>query len=262
MKILIPFDFSSTSLNAIQYGIDLAKKIKAEIKLLHVFNSEQKENYRLGELYSSLVNQNQEDLDSLNLELIIKNSSKIPELIIDYAQTNSDMIIMGAKGYGNSDDKLLGSVTMKVVYHSSMPVLAIPANVQFTGLQEIALAEDFEKIDRENTSFVADLANKMGATARVVHMYEVKDNSNNNRTSNFESIKRDLKNRLNENVKFDFLNGYDMKRTLSRYVEHQNIDLLGLILRDENDGSFGKNGQSGLVKEVLRNADIPILCMK
>jgi nucleotide-binding universal stress UspA family protein len=40
MKILIPVDFSDTSLQAMDYGISLAKAFKGEVKILNVVHFE------------------------------------------------------------------------------------------------------------------------------------------------------------------------------------------------------------------------------
>ena len=39
-KILCPIDFSDTSLNAIEFAVEIGKKSQSKITLLHVYNEE------------------------------------------------------------------------------------------------------------------------------------------------------------------------------------------------------------------------------
>lgn len=138
-KILSPVDFSETSLFALDYAMDLAKQLGAELHLVHTY---QLPVYALpdGALMASpeyvneLSAKLQDELDKLVASrraegVVLRGhlSEGVPhsEICRQAKDLGVDLIIMGTHGRSGFGHLLLGSVTEKVVRSSEIPVLTV-----------------------------------------------------------------------------------------------------------------------------------------
>lgn len=139
--ILVPTDFSDTSLPSLRYAVELARKFGSAIHLLYVIEdpieflpvfggytpdrSAFEEFARAGlDAWAST-----EDLSGIDVTKRFVHAK--PSLgIIQYAKRHEiDMIVMGTHGRGFTGHILMGSVAEQVVRHAPCPTLTIkPAN--------------------------------------------------------------------------------------------------------------------------------------
>ena len=144
-KILIAVEDSQYSDRATSYGIDLAKKLKAEIALLHVNEMPVATPYvadpMLNEppiMMPEMVQAQEEAskkllskiADSIDNEISVYTFHKIgnpkDEILLTADEWNADMIILGTHGRTGFDHFISGSVAEKVVRKAKCPVLIIP----------------------------------------------------------------------------------------------------------------------------------------
>jgi nucleotide-binding universal stress UspA family protein len=141
-KILIAYDGSAHSKEALNWGIDLSLMSGAEIVAIKVFDGG-------AALYSSVAEASgailQETLDELLREdrallegAVAEGQSKgvmitgeilqgnVAGEIISYAKINNvDLIIAGTRGHGALAELLMGSVTRNLVSLAHIPVLVV-----------------------------------------------------------------------------------------------------------------------------------------
>jgi len=135
-KILIAFDGSENANRALEYGIELAKKLGASIILLHVvdlpragygFNIPISMEDRFKEIGKGLLSKGEEKLKQSGLDYEVDLSSGDPAqtILLTAEDKFCGLILMGRRGLGRMDRLLLGSVSDKVAKHSSVPVLIL-----------------------------------------------------------------------------------------------------------------------------------------
>lgn len=145
-RILVPVDGSEQSFSAASFAIGLAKKVGAELRLLHVVTINQ--SFRAIGLYGlsyedaveKQVNEAKKEVDkwfdkiSKDAEAeairtssdIIDTSISIVGEIVDYAEKNDmDMIVMSTKGVGGFTRLVMGSVATGVITYAPCPVLVV-----------------------------------------------------------------------------------------------------------------------------------------
>jgi len=75
------------------------------------------------ETLSKIVNDIEDKVSKVNI--IVEDGDPADEILITAKKAQSDIIVLGYKGYGKEGRFLLGSVTDKVVRHASVSVLVV-----------------------------------------------------------------------------------------------------------------------------------------
>lgn len=144
-KILLPVDFSESSLKATEYALALASQFGATLYLLHVIEDpvvylpmfesypvptrEQFETYAQDRLENWIA---AEDIDGCKVELEWVHGKPFIEIIRYAKEQQMDIIVMGTHGRGSISHLLLGSVAEKTIRSAPCPVLTVhPAGRQF-----------------------------------------------------------------------------------------------------------------------------------
>lgn len=154
--ILIPTDGSELSQNAIDYGMALAKSVNAKVTVLtvstpfHTFAVEPglvtdtPEQYekRMATLAAKYLNVAKEAAlaASVSCEIMhVEHDQPHLAIIETAARQSCDLIVMASHGRRGISAIVLGSETVKVLTHSTIPVLVVRAPHQgfFTGLASL-----------------------------------------------------------------------------------------------------------------------------
>ncbi len=140
--ILIPVDFSESSLKAVEYGAEIAHQFQSEITLLHVveslpypafypegfspaFDYDPQLRERINENLNTILQD-----ETLPVHRLIRMGTPSSE-IVHYAQKKDiDLILMSTRGLTGLEHILIGSTTERVVRMSEVPVLTIERQKQ------------------------------------------------------------------------------------------------------------------------------------
>jgi nucleotide-binding universal stress UspA family protein len=154
--ILIPTDGSELSQNAIDYGMALAKSVNAKVTVLtvsapfHTFAVEPglvtdtPEQYekRMATLAAKYLNVAKEAALAAGVScetMHVEHDQPYLAIIETAARQSCDLIVMASHGRRGISAIVLGSQTVKVLTHSTIPVLVVRAAHQgvFTGLASL-----------------------------------------------------------------------------------------------------------------------------
>ena len=137
--ILVPVDFGETSAHALDSALDLAKALRAQVHVLHVYQIpvygfpdgafitgpevavriEEAAQKGLGEILARHQGR------GVQLGHSIRQGSAAEEIVAAAKELPAQLVVMGTHGRGAIAHALLGSVTDKVVRTSQVPVLTI-----------------------------------------------------------------------------------------------------------------------------------------
>jgi nucleotide-binding universal stress UspA family protein len=135
-NILLAFDGSEYSKRALQYAKTLAERFEATLWLVHIFTHTSDllgyEDYE--KFYSkrkaggqTLLDEALQGLSNTRLD-VREELQEGPEAesILNIAKNcQADLIVMGTRGHGTLKGLLVGSVSRKVIHHSSCPVMVV-----------------------------------------------------------------------------------------------------------------------------------------
>ena len=149
-KILVPVDFSETSINALKLACQFAMRADAGILLLHVNETvpyiipvseyaytasavdieeyDQELKKRIQTLKSDILDDPR--FKGLQIEAAIEAGLMVPVVKKVAEDEFADLIVIGTMGASGWKEMLVGSNTERVIRHAPCPVLVIPAGVQ------------------------------------------------------------------------------------------------------------------------------------
>lgn len=161
--ILVPTDFHKIAANAIDYAAEIAKRSGAALVLFHAFHAPLVASEvpvavpDLGEIEKdcmALLRKIEKTLharhgNKLRVKSVVKCGFAVEE-ISDYAsKQHVDLIVMGMQGAGFLSEKLIGSVTTSVIHDSKCPVIVVGEKIKYRPLKKIALACDYQEVDKK-----------------------------------------------------------------------------------------------------------------
>ena len=146
-KILLPHDFSEHCEPAVEYACDLAKKYKAQVTVLHVYQLPGMafpEGYVVAgpETVQKMLSQVEAALQKAKAEVEAKGVDAVEaktaqgvpfsEIVRTAREEDFDLIVMGTHGRTGLKHALLGSVAEKVVRKAPCAVLTVrPSDMEF-----------------------------------------------------------------------------------------------------------------------------------
>ena len=135
-RILLPIDFSDASEAAADYALNLAKKDKALLQVVHVLNI----NNDIASFFAStgvedLMAEAENSLKKFqarylkgyaNIKTDILTGIPHKEVVAFAKKNKSDLVVIGSHGKGSVDRFLVGSNTERVLRKAGCPVLVVP----------------------------------------------------------------------------------------------------------------------------------------
>ncbi len=123
-KIVVATDFTSGSRRPLNFSLDLARKVDAELHLLYAY-VERRFLYP-DELRDRLMGMVPEETGDLQIHYHVDVGTAVAPCILDYTdQQQADVIVMGTRCPQSSTPGLLGDVTRKVLYQANAPVVTV-----------------------------------------------------------------------------------------------------------------------------------------
>ena len=184
-RILVPVDFSPPSTLAVNYGVALARKLKAKISLLHVVESPGALLYTFPVEASKVEAQRKaqaekmlpvfigpEDQDDLDVHFIVR-AGGIEEVVESVlAEEGADAAVMGTHGRGLFGRLFIGSTTQALLRKLGVPVLTVCHVNGPLEFKRILLAADMGPGCDRGFEFALDMARTTGASLLVAHTRE------------------------------------------------------------------------------------------
>jgi len=171
-SILVPTDFSKTSIVAVETAVEIAKKANAEVTLLHVVEEATSDSFSI----SGEWREKNWDDRLFTYKLLEKSKAQLEKLVLDprwsavkvtgelrlgnpfhgmrtiITDHKVDLVVMGTRGHSKLEEMVIGTNTERVVRHAKCPVLSVhkkPAKVDFKNIvYATAMSKDEEVFSR------------------------------------------------------------------------------------------------------------------
>ncbi len=240
---LVPVDFSSTSINAAKYAVDLTRSIDgAQITLYYVYNRislemlAEKEGLSRKAIFDAELNAVKDMVNAGYGQTITVESEEgsLVESIEKYVLSNHiDMVIMGITGSSRLKQVFMGTNTLHVIRHISCPVMIIPPDAKFRGINNVIFTSDFKDVAR--TTPFSSLKSVIDLFKAKLYIVNVDSEHYIELTDEFRKEKEAMEDKLDKyEPEFSFLRSYDFLDGIQSYVETKDIDAIITVPRKHN----------------------------
>lgn len=176
-RILVPFDFSHNSRNALTYAAKLAKLAQAELTVLHAYDRAAilegmtLEGTRQGMEKEEHHLHTHLDLPPTVVKTVIAEG-ELADVAAEHIRANpTDLVVMGTRGASGLQEVLVGSRTVTLLQDISVPMLIIPESAEFGKVRNILLCSDLKEVENDNNlNLVKELAMLLRSEVRIAHV--------------------------------------------------------------------------------------------
>ena len=255
-RVIIPVDFSETSLNAARYAAKmLAGKENAQAVLYHNYDSDDE--------YDICLNY-QESLKKEFLKAGVKNGVCEHEMGGDLIENISllahsiraTLVVMGITGKSAIRQIMFGSNTLKLIDKNLYPVMIIPPDAVYKGVTHVAFATDFKNVELSTPSqLIGSVLQLFDPKIHIVHVTKEKDILlSEEMQKEKEKLAQMFEHFRNE---FFFITRNDFYEALDSFITEHNIDVLITVPKHQsNSSSLFKSTHT---KRLAYHSHIPIL---
>jgi nucleotide-binding universal stress UspA family protein len=255
-KVIIPIDFSETSLNAARFTAKmLAGKDDTTAILYH--NYENPDDFDISHNYQESLKKEFIAVGVKNVECENEMGGDLIDNISRLAHTvRATLVVMGITGKSAIRQVMFGSNTLKLIDKNLYPVMIIPPDATYNGINNIAFASDYKNV--ENTTPAALINSVLQLFNPRLHIVNVSNEHYVSLTVEMESEKTKLKNMFsNYSTEFYFITMNDFYEAIDNFVKDYKIDVLITVPRHQsNSTSLFKSTHT---KRLAYHSHIPIL---
>jgi nucleotide-binding universal stress UspA family protein len=281
-KIIVPTDFSKDSEHAAHYAVHLAQKLKAEIKVLHVYENPidssrikrsstfvdfedkvQKDREREAQAGILAFTQNLKDyiithsIKDVKVHSTIVIGKVVRRIKIISKIYKPDTIVLGTVGRREESKSIFAGVANEVITGLEIPVYAIPGPRSSKDFEKLNIlyATDFNERDHTSLNQLLKITEPFDKRITCVHI----DTEHN-------PAKREKLVELNEFLQKDysqhkilcrFIEDKDVYHGLKKYADKNKINLLSFTTRKR--GIYNKLFKPNLFRKILQESNLPIL---
>ena len=268
-KILVPVDFSETSLKALEHAEFFANKYDAQIALLHVLKfgsysiklpgfgnlGQPEETVRevvLGKMRE--IGQGIKERTGKTPAFILGRGSVFRNIIDIAKNENCDLIVMGTHGVSGEHELFVGSNAYRVVELSDIPVLTV-RKASSIGIKNIVMPIDSSPASRDKVPFVCQLAQKMEAKISMCGIL----------TSDHEDEEGQMNIRLKQTKEYfeehgvectyELLKGDSIGELVLNFAKVEKADIITIMKEMEPSGIF----MGPYSQYIVNRSDVPVL---
>jgi len=271
--ILIPVDFSETSLLALEHGTFMAKLFKVNITLVHVI-----ETYTIKIDFPEISFGNKQNISSLiedkleelaatvkhetggNVDILVK-TGKIAKKIVETAkEVNASLIIMGTHGTSGIEEFFVGSNAYRVVTESDCPVISVQTHVKKIGFSNILLPIDDSKHSREKARYVVEIAKHYNSKIHIAGILNTDDKETLRKFKiKIEQVEHYLK---KHDILYttEMLHGNNVADVALKEAKRIKADLIAVTTEQDYDVTGLFIGPSA--QQVVNHSKIPVMSIK
>jgi nucleotide-binding universal stress UspA family protein len=256
--VIVPVDFSETSMHAAKYAAQLlAGHYGVNMILYHGCEKAADVAYAnemLGHLKTEILKNH-----VVEIEIMVHEEADFVDGLERSARhRKADLVIMGITGKSAIAQVFFGSNTLKMAERKACPVLIIPEHAVYKPLKNVMLTSDFK--NTLNSTPSVPIKGFLDVFKPQLHIVNVDNEHYISLTENYETEKLELKKMFADyNPEFYFMRLFDVDEAINLFAESRNIDLI--IAIQKNHSFIGKLLRGNRTKTLAYHSNMPILIM-
>lgn len=279
-NILVPTDFSQQANYALDFAYQIASKSQATIYLINVVDypglsmawsggmnviggAEPPFDNFDESFINNLLDRSKDEMKSLvdglsTKDLAIHQLVEIgnPYFVIaeKIEEAKINLVIMGSKGASGFEEMLIGSNTEKIVRHAKCPVITIKEHRDFSRIQKIAFASNFEGDQLHVVKELEKLQQLFNAELHLVKI-NTPNNFENNRNM-FSQMQKFVQKYNMKNYSLNFYNDYMEEDGIIYFAQDIEADMIALATHGRTGFMHLLSGS--IAEDVVNHAKRPV----
>ena len=268
--IVVAIDFSKCSIHALEYAIETANRIKANILMVwidssvsseYVFPEEECEiRFERKRHFEKLQEKYKDKLTKGKFDYKLRKGKVSLEVAKQARNVKAELLICGTHGISGFEEFWIGSNAYKIVIHSSCPVITVRVDFKLKSLiNKILLPIDGSAQTAKKVFYAAKFAKYSNSEVHVLALYSNSVKAIKRRTDN--SVKT-VKKYLEENnipCKINSLISENITFATMDYASKNDIDLIAIMTEQEITPSRSILGTTA--QQIISNSASPVLCI-
>jgi nucleotide-binding universal stress UspA family protein len=269
-RLLIATDGSDCARRAAKYGLELAARYDAGVDVVSVYRGDEAQGQATLDDIADLA----ADVGvAVDTELL---SGKPAKSIVDYAaDAGADLVVVGRRGRSGVRERLLGSITERVLRRSGPPVLTVPGTEvdadTGTAYDDVLVTTDGSDLAAEAGPYAADIARRFDALLHVLNAVDVQAEAG---VFNAGGVDREYIERLEtkgQKAVDDLIAGLDSTDldirdavvqgyapdVIAEYAADNDVDMV--VMSSEGQSNLAGQQLGTVAGRVLRTVDRPVL---
>ena len=266
--MLIATDFSAASRNATIYGFELARQLKAKVILFTAYQMPATFPESASYLTASEVEENMykkllDDAETIDPRRTVSLATQCRQgpvniSILEAAVENKvSFIIVGMKETGKEVRKYFGSTVTHLCKNSTLPLIVVPADAEFSIPKTIALASDItDKTDVHILNPLKKIAENFNSKLFIVRVIK---------KSMDEVVERFMRSeRLNWflttlNPTYEFTKAENVAKAMNVFVAQHDVNMVAVIPHEHT--LFERLFTRSVTKDLVFRTLVPLLIL-
>ncbi|MBT8314971.1 MAG: universal stress protein [Maribacter sp.] len=275
-KILIPIDFSDFSENALEVAASLAKKLDADLVVLHmlglseaVFTKDEAQEFMEAQYYMRLAKKrfdaflDKPFLKGVRVYETVQNYKDFNEINNLVKEQDIDLVVMGSHGASGLSGLFIGSNTEKVVRTCDIPVLVIKKQRKDFEIKNAVFASDFEVENITAYKRALEFFRMFGAKVHLVYV-----NRPNQYFKSTNEIKKQIElfmsiahhNNVPDDRRVVIVNDYSIEEGLYNFAFKVKANIIALPTHGRKGLAHFFKGSIG--EDIANHANLPVITFK
>ena len=270
-RILVPYDFSPVSENALDFACQIAGKIESEIMLLNVIEHPTADSFKtmgiqnvdpmeqlyikkmyekVSEKLDEIVSQHPDGMISTKIQL----GNPFNTIIDQVVEERAELLVVGTEGAEGLNEYFIGSISEKIVRNASCPVITLRDKAEVDPIEKIVFASDFINTDAGLISRLKELQATFEAQLKIVKI---------NTPASFTSTRHDTRQMEEFIEKYDITNYtidiYNYKNEedgIVLFAEDVEADMIALGTHQRK--GVGHFLAGSIAEDVVNHAPMPV----
>ena len=259
-NILVPIGSSSNSTNTLQYAIDFAEVVQAEVLVFRAYSSAARAGaiINVDEIVAreqlADVNEVVSEVDrkNVNVKIVAAKGSVIDSIENVDSELSVDLVIVGPKPNDLQQTYYLGKTSGSIIKQTDVPVLVVPEGYAFKPVKKILTAIKSGVISKKEA--LLPLEEIMSTFEAKMHLLQVKTQGFLPEDLEFYSELAALTSSYNSSENATLFQG------VLEHINVQEPDILCVFRRKR--GFFKKLWEQNRVKKVDFESRVPLLVLK
>lgn len=267
-SIVVGTDFSNGSYMALELAIDIANKMKTDVKLIWVkrekklFTDEQLDSaiHLATDKLADLQEKYSRRLTGGKFTAEVRSGKVAQVLGAAAKEEKAPMIVCGTNGASGFERYFMGSTAVRIVQDSPCPVLTIREGFNFhKDLENIVMPIRVNETSRQKVPFTTEMARIFGSRVHILGLIDSPVYASDLRTYIFQ-IEEYMK---QEGVKYSSV----VKRysnycdTVMKYAEDIDADLVAINTEQNIPLNVARIFLGTNAQQIVHHSQIPVLCI-